>query len=93
MPSDSKWTEMQQLGMVRFVWRERALYIGLPVGTAVSVVVGGWWPRRLSDFLGGDAFGRFWVPLAVSIVVGALVGYAEWDREKRKANPQYRDEA
>lgn len=73
------------MGKARFIWRERALYLGVPVGLAVVFVVGGWRLRAVSDLVSSSAVTGFWVPLAVSIFAGALVGLAEWDHESRQS--------
>ena len=83
--SPTKWQEMQQLGKARFIWRERALYIGAPVGIAVAFFVGGWRPQSIVDLVSNGALIGIWVPLVVSILAGAIIGLAEWDHERREA--------
>jgi hypothetical protein len=81
----TKWQEMQQMGKLRFVWRERALFIGVPVGIALAFFVGGWRPRSVVDLVSNGALVGIWVPLAVSMLAGAIVGHVEWDHERREA--------
>lgn len=63
MASNAKWKEMQRMGRARFVWRERALYVGVPVGIAVSVVVGGGRVTFLTSYLAAqlDDSGFLWL--------------------------------
>jgi hypothetical protein len=81
----TKWQEMQQMGKARFIWRERALYLGVPVGLGVAFVVGGWRLRAVEDLVSAGAVAEVWIPLVVSILAGAFVGLAEWDYERHQS--------
>lgn len=81
----TKWNEMQQIGKSRFVWRERALLFGVPLGIAVPLILGDFRPSSLAELATGEAVKGLWIPLLVGVVGGALYGHAEWDHERHEA--------
>ncbi|HKS05965.1 MAG TPA: hypothetical protein VJR92_06595 [Gemmatimonadaceae bacterium] len=86
-----KWDEMRELGRRRFVWRERALRIGVPVSLVVAVVLG-FRPSSLWDWISPEAVMSLWIPLLVGVLAAALYGYAEWDREQHAADRSETDQ-
>ena len=85
MSATERWRELQVLGKATFIWRERALFIGLPVGVVYALLFGEVSLGSLQDLLSRTTIVGLWTPLLVSIGVGAVVGVAEWAEAEEKA--------
>ena len=89
--SREKWQEMLRLGKARFIWRERALLYGLPIGVVVPRLLG-WRPSSLAELVAPDSVRGLWIPLIVGVLAGALYGYAEWDHEHHASEQAEKDQ-
>lgn len=93
MSATEKWRELQELGKATFIWRERALFIGVPVGVVYAFLFGDVRLGSLQEVVSRTTIVGLWTPLLVSIGVGAVVGIAEWAEAEEKARRESSGEA
>jgi hypothetical protein len=80
----AEWPEVRRRGRSRFIWRERVLLFGLPIG-----VFDTWWSFHtlgwgLAELITLRGVSLAYFVLAVSAGAAALYARAEWDDRERR---------
>ena len=88
MSAVEKWNELRSLGKAKFIWRERVLIIGLPVGVVYSLLFGDLTISSWRELHSRSTIVGLWIPLLTSILASIVVGIAEWAEAEEKASEE-----